>query len=127
MRPTPVEGTYISGAGGGSPVDERGLLLSWVRSQQSEHETAQRILGGPITTPVDVLKRVALDPALPLALRVEAAAKAAPYTDMRMPLRVNTADVTGPGAGIDLARLSALPRKEREALLELLRKVGASV
>lgn len=125
MRPTATEGVYLNASG--CMVDERGILLTWARSAETEQAQAERILGQPIQTPVDVLKRVALDPAMPLALRLDAAAKAAPYTDMRMPLRVNTADVTPGASGIDVAKLSALPRKEREALLELLRKVGVQV
>lgn len=106
-------------------VDERGVLLSWARAAETETTTAERILGHPISTPAHVLKRYALDPTMPLSVRLDAAKAAAPYYDMKMPLRVE-GDMRNTSS-LDPAKLAAMSRTDREALLLLLRKCGAEV
>lgn len=123
LRPTTTPGVFLNPAG--LMVDERGVLLSWARATETEAATAERILGHPITTPAQVLKRYALDPTMPLSVRLDAAKAAAPYYDMRMPLRVE-GDMRNT-SNLDPAKLAAMPRTDRETLLTLLRKCGAEL
>lgn len=122
LRPTDDPDVFVNAAG--SYVDRRGVLLGLQAAVESEIEAAERILGKPVETPAEFLKRIALDPILPFGMRMDAAKAAAPYYDMRMPLRVE-GDIKQSSTGLDPAKLSAMPREDREALLKLLKKAGA--
>lgn len=125
LRPTAEPGIFTNSAG--LLVDKNGILLSWARAAETQDAAAERILGHKLETPAHLLKWVALDPLMPLATRIDAAKSAAPYYDMRMPLRVE-GDLNNRNAGgLDMTKLSAMPRKDREALLKLLKQAGAEV
>ena len=124
LRPTETSGVFRNGAG--LLVDSNGVLLSWMRATESEEATAIRIMGAPVTSPAQLLKLVALDPLMPLSVRLNAAKDAAPYYDAKMPLKVEST-TTGAGDLLDVTKMLAMPRKEREMLLVLLKKAGAEL
>lgn len=105
----------------GAHVDSRGVLLSWSEVRSRERALDTEIIGEPADTPAKFLKRVALDNRIALATRLDAAQRAAPYFDAKMPLKFEGGAVVG---GLDIAALSNLPREKRVALLDLLKEIG---
>jgi hypothetical protein len=111
----------------GAKVDERGVLMSIRALQQAELVRDEDILNEPVTTPAQLLKRVALDPTLPLHVRMSAATAAAPYFDRKMPLALEGGDADKPirtESSVLLKNLNALDGEERRAALTLLEKLG---
>lgn len=121
--PTDIPGVYRSPSG--VLCDERGVALSFAQVRAQDNERFIEVVGEAPTTPAAFMKAVALDPRHPLDTRLKAANQAAPYFDMKMPLRLEgELDTT---STIDFAKLAALSRDERTTLLALLQKVGASL
>ena len=121
---TDIPGVFRNRAG--VHCNERGVRLDFAELKKADDARwAEGPLGTTPKTPAELLKGVALDPRFPMDTRMQAARQAAPYYDMRMPLRIDA----GPAAtsGIDLAKLSAMPRKKREELLALLRDAGVQL
>ena len=105
-------------------VDKNGVFIGYAKSKENEDEIAERIIGGPVDSPAKLLKRVALDPTMPMALRLDAAKAAAPYFDKKTPVSVETKneDFT-----VDVNAVMKLPRPERLALLKSLRTLGVDI
>lgn len=123
LRGTDVPGVFRNNAG--VLVNVKGIALSFADVKAADAERWTEVLGSVPKTPAELLKGVALDPRLSLDTRINAARQAAPYYDMRMPLRVDGSFKT-PGA-IDMVKLAAMPKKDREALLLLLKAAGAEL
>jgi hypothetical protein len=109
---------------GGRLVDKNGVLLGFANATAAETAYAEKLIGGPVDSPAKLMKRVALDPLLPLAMRLDAAKGAAPYYDKKMPISIEqkNEDLT-----IDLKAVAALPRPRRLALLEELKNLGVNL
>lgn len=122
LTPTDKDGVFRNRAG--ILVDESGILLAFGAMKNAEAELDEQILGGPVDTPAKLLKRVALDPRQPMFLRLDAAKAAAPYFDRKTPVAIETKNED---TSIDIAAVAALPRKEREALLITLSKLGVNL
>lgn len=76
-------------------------------------------------TPLQFLLSVMIDAnQAPLELRLEAAKIAAPYMHRRMPIAL---ELPNSPAQVDIAKLLALPRDEREKLLATLTKLGVNI
>lgn len=125
LRRTAVPGVYHNTEG--LQVDERGILLSLRQVKEAEADHDVEVLGAPVSSPAELLKRVALDPSLPLSMRISAAVSAAPYFDRKMPLALEGGDPDRPvrtTSSVTLKTLSALDPKERKAALDMLEKLG---
>ena len=128
LRRTEVPGVFLNQEG--AQVDERGVLLSLASVKAAERQLDVDVLGEPVTSPAMLLKRVAMDPSLPLPMRVSAAVSAAPYFDRKMPLALEGGAADRPlrveeTQSTLLRNLSALPSDERKAALALLERLGA--
>jgi len=128
IRRTELPGVFLNQEG--AQVDERGVLLSLSTVKAIDAQLDVDVLGVPVTSPAMLLKRVAMDPSLPLAMRVSAAVSAAPYFDRKMPTAIEGGDVDRPlrveeTQSTLLRNLSALPADERKAALALLERLGA--
>lgn len=123
---TEIPGVYVNADG--KKVDEHGVLLSIRPLQRMEADRDEEILGEPVTTPAQLLKRIALDPTLSLYVRMDAAKAAAPYYDRKMPLSLEGGGDSSPPirteSSVVLKNLSALGPEERKAALALLEKLG---
>jgi hypothetical protein len=110
----------------GNFVDKRGVLLSLTGKSRvkAEAERAQEILGGPVDSPAKLLKLIALDPTVPMMVRLDAAKAAAPYFDKKTPTAIESKseDLT-----LDLAAIAALPKAERLRLLATLKTMGVDL
>lgn len=107
----------------GQRVDANGVLLRFMLNEEEE-TYGEKLIGGPVDSPAKVLLRIALDPLLPLTLRADAAGKAAPYFDKKMPIAIEQKNDT---VGFDMAAIMKLPREKRVALLKMLGEVGVDV
>lgn len=123
---TDVPGEYINPVG--TRVDHRNCAISILSlGKKLAEERERRILGGKLAeTPAEVLKVAAMDRDMPLAFRVDAAAKAAPYFDRKMPQAIdggaNPSDPGGPGLPINISDLKGLSTAELAQLKALLTK-----
>jgi DNA-binding MarR family transcriptional regulator len=110
----------------GNFVDKRGVLLSLSGNgrAKAESERAMEILGGPVDSPAKLLKLMALDPTVPMMVRLDAAKAAAPYFDKKTPTAIESKseDLT-----LDLAAIAALPKAERLQLLSTLKTMGVDL
>jgi len=75
-------------------------------------------------TPLQWMLSVMLDPSHPFETRVDCAKASAPYMHRKMPIAV---EMAGAKPEVDVAKLLALPRAEREALLTTLTKLGVNL
>lgn len=122
---TEIPGVYLNRHG--YRVDERGLFIPLRRLQEMEQTRAEEVIGEPITSPAQYLKRVALDPTVPTHQRISAAISAAPYFDRRMPIALEGSNPNDPiktEASVTLKNLSALSPEDRKAALALFEKLG---
>lgn len=87
LRKTTTPGVYINSAG--IMVDQNGIALSFQKVKKADDARWGEILGKPLETPAELLKAVALDPSKPLAMRIDAAKSAAPYTDRKKPIGID--------------------------------------
>lgn len=122
LEPTDQEGVYRNEAG--VLVDKYGVLLSLSILRKSEQILDEEIIGEPVDTPAKLLKRVALDPRMPMAWRLDAAKAAAPYFDRKTPVAV---EQTTQDFALDMERIAKMPRDKRVALLETLRELGVNL
>lgn len=122
LQPTDDPGVFRNADG--RLVDEKGVLLSFSNAREAEVKYAEKLIGGPVDSPAKLMKRVALDPLLPLGMRLEAAKGAAPYYDKKMPISIEqkTEDLT-----IDVKAIAAMPREKRIALLAQLKELGVNL
>lgn len=121
---TDIPGVFRNGMG--QLVSEVGMPLSWADVKRMDEERWCRATGdtAPPSTPAALLRAAAMDPNLPLDTRLAAAKNAAPYYDMRQPLRVQAEAAVGT---MDMAALAKLPTEERQAMLDMLKKLGIEV
>ena len=123
LTPVPDQpGVFINPAG--LRVDARGVLLKFSDAQTSEAAMDEQILGGPVDSPAKLLKRVALDPRMPMAWRLDAAKAAAPYFDRKTPVAVEN---TNTDFTLDVAAIRALPREKRLTMLRMLSELGVDI
>lgn len=125
LRLTEIPGVYINADG--VKCDAEGVALSLRRAQELEVDRDEDVLGEPATTPAMVLKRIALDPTLPLHTRMSAAVSAAPYFDRRMPIALEGGETEHPirtESVVVLRKLNALDPRERKLALSLMEKLG---
>lgn len=123
LTPVPDQpGVFINQAG--LRVNAQGVMLRLADAQTSEASMDEAILGGPVDSPAKLLKRVALDPRMPMAWRLDAAKAAAPYFDRKTPVAVEN---TNMDLTLDVEAIRALPREKRVALLKMLRDLGVDI
>jgi hypothetical protein len=122
LRQTERPGVYQNESG--AYVNEQGVLLSLSILRHSEEEYAQNIIGKKVETPAELLKRVALDPMLPLMVRLDAAKAAAPYYDKKTPIAVENKNED---LALDVVAISKLPKAKRLELLEVLKTMGVDI
>lgn len=117
---TDVPGLYRNRTG--QIVDEHGVVLDFKNIKSKDDDRAIEVIGKRAETPADVLKIAAMDPRLPMHVRLDAANKAAPYFSAK---RVA---VQGGGEGappINLqAAVEAMPSKELNAFVKALEAAG---
>lgn len=100
IAPTDIPGVYRNSAG--VLVDVRNVALSFKSLQQRDKARFTEVLGGAeVAHPADLLRAVALDPRMPLAMRIDAAKAAAPYYAPR--LASTTAILGGKGGALEAA------------------------
>lgn len=87
-------------------------------------EDRARIADAAGCTPLQWLLSVMLDPAHPFDNRVDCAKTAAPYMHRKMPIAV---ELPNQASQVDVSKLLALPRDEREKLLATLTKLGVNL
>ena len=125
LRATNIPGVFLNKDG--SQVDEHGVLLSLREVLRAEEELTEE-LGEPNQTPAQFLRRVALDPRLPLPTRMQAAVASAPYFDRKMPIGLEGGDPNRPiktdTTSTVLKGLEAMRPEDRKAALSVLEKLG---
>lgn len=87
LQKTTTPGVYVNRAG--IMVDKNGVALNFNQVKDKDDERWKQILGKPVETPAELLKAVSLDPTKPLAMRIDAAKSAAPYTDRKKPVGID--------------------------------------
>lgn len=87
-------------------------------------EDRAKIANAAGCTPLQFLLSVMLDQKHPMDTRIDAAKTAAPYLHRKMPIAV---ELPGSKPQVDVAKLLALPRAEREQLLTTLTKLGVNL
>lgn len=125
LRKTDVPGVFRNQDG--ALVNESNVLMSLRQVQAAEQDRALEVLGEEVSSPAMLLKRVALDPTLPLSMRLSAAVSAAPYYDRKMPVAIEGGDPDKPmrtETKLTLSRLNGLEPAERKLALDLLEKLG---
>lgn len=121
LRSTDLPGVFLNTSG--TQCDARGIALSFLQLKAADDKRWTEIIGAPPESPAEVLRAAALDPRLPLETRLKAAKEAAPYFNKRMPMEIEDLTKKDSG-GIDMVKLAALKKAEREALLATLAKLG---
>lgn len=120
---TDIPGVYRNRSG--VLCNEKGVKLSFADLKAADTERWIESAGAAPNSPAELLKAIALDPRFHLDTRMHAAKQAAPYFDMRMPLRID--GTVTPKSGFDMAKLANMPKKDREALLALLKTAGVEL
>lgn len=122
LRATSTPGVYLNGAN--VMVDGDGVMLDYSEVKSRDQARFERVIGGPVDTPAKLLKAVALDPQLPLAVRVDSAKAAAPYFDRKKPIGIDGGE-DGVPIQIEVThRLKSMSREELdqyERMLAMLR------
>lgn len=122
---TEIPGVYLNRHG--YRVDAQGIFIPLRRLQEMDQTRAEEVIGEPVTSPAQYLKRVALDPTVPTHQRIAAAVSAAPYFDRKMPQALEGSNPNDPikvTTSVTLKNLNALSPEERKAALALLEKLG---
>lgn len=111
LKPTDIPGVYRNKVG--TLTGEDGVALSFKTLRAKDDERfAEALKGGEVAEPADLLKAVALDPRMPLHVRLDAANKAAPFFT---PKRVAVQGVAGaPPIGVE--SISKLSQKDLDKL-----------
>jgi hypothetical protein len=123
LRPTDAFGVWRNSYG--DLTDEGGVLLSFKALSTRHLENETRVLGKAAETPAEVMKMVAMDRLMPLALRLDAAKAAAPYYDRKKPQAIDGGeDPDNPKEGlpIKMQNLRGLSADELASLSALLEK-----
>jgi hypothetical protein len=107
--------------------DENGVLLSFAKLKKKDDERFEEALGTTVDTPLELMLGVMKDPRVPLAVRFDAATKAAPYVHRKMPLAIETENPNGTVLNFDMMALAKMSKSEREILLGLLKKLGVTL
>lgn len=128
LTPTDDPEVFINEAG--VRCDRRGIALFMFNLKQAGEAQERAVLGRLAESPAEVLKVAAMDRGMPIAFRVDAAAKAAPYFDRKMPLAVDGGadpqNPNGPGLPINISNLKGLSDAELAQLKTLLTKAKPS-
>lgn len=122
LAATDRPGVYLNSSG--AFVDSNGVLLSLSALSGAEEALDVMILGKKVETPAELMKRIALDPRLPLTMRLDAAKGAAPYYDKKTPIATENTNVD---KTMDLAMLAKMPSGKRAELLALLKGLGVQI
>lgn len=77
LRPTDTPGVFLNTLG--TLVDRNGVALAFKDLKRKDDARFKEVLGGPVETPADLLRAIAMDPRFPMHQRIDAANKAAPY------------------------------------------------
>jgi len=121
LTPTDDPSVFVNAMG--QRVDANGVLLRFL-TPDNEEEYGAKIIGEAVDTPAKVMKRIALDPLLPLSLRLDAAKGAAPYFDKKKPIAI---EQKNEDTSFDVAAIASLPRAKRIELLRMLGEIGVDV
>ncbi len=123
LRKTTTPGVYLNSAG--IMVDKNGIALNFQKVKKADDDRWAEILGKPLETPAELLKAVSLDPTKPLAMRIDAAKSAAPYTDRKKPIGIDGGKDGEPILmsikelrGLPMAALLAIEQTIQQNLLE---------
>lgn len=81
LRATSTPGVFINSSG--VLVDEDGCMVEFGAIKKKDEDRFDRALGRKVETPAQLLEATAMDPTMPLNVRLEAAKAAAPYTDRK--------------------------------------------
>lgn len=122
LTPTDKPGVFINSAG--AFVDQYNVLVSLAMLGNAEQLLDEQIIGKKVETPAELMKRIALDPRLPLTMRLDAAKGAAPYYDKKTPIATENTNVD---KTIDMAVLAKVPAAKRAELLSLLKGLGVDL
>lgn len=122
LAATDKPGIYVNEAG--AYVDSNGVLASFAALGAAEAALDEQILGKKVETPAELMKRIALDPRLPLTMRLDAAKGAAPYYDKKTPIATENTNVD---KTMDLTMLAKVPKEKRAELLALLKGLGVDL
>lgn len=115
LRPSDIEGLYRNRAG--VLVDADGVAVGFRDVKRADDARFSEVLGRTPTAPLDIIEGVAMDPRIPMHVRLDAAVKAAPY---RHPKLVAVSGVAG-AAPINLA-LDSLSTSQLTKYEELLKQ-----
>lgn len=122
LTATSIPGVFINASG--AEVDERGVKLNLSSIKRTEEELALEILGEVVDSPAKLLKRVALDPRIPMMIRIDAAKAAAPYFDRKTPVSIENKNED---FSLDAIAIAKLPVAKRRDLLEMLKTLGVDI
>lgn len=132
LRFTATMGEFLNSSG--VLVNSVGISFNFLSKKKSDDDYWAEQLGKRVESPAELLRAVALDPRQPLETRMRAAEKAAPYYDTKTPtvmagaLDVGGAASTPEAAKVfDLGALVNMAPEDRKALIELLKKAGATL
>lgn len=128
LRRTEIPGVYLNRDG--AQVDGLGVLVSLRHVKEAEAKHHAEVDSAPIvaSSPADFLRRVAMDPTIPLSTRISCATASAPYFDRKMPLALEGGDPNRPiksESSVAIRQLENLSKKERREALTLLERLGA--
>jgi hypothetical protein len=122
LSSTSMPGVFMNAQG--NLVDKRGVLLSLGNLRSTEDQMAEAIIGGPVDSPAKLLKRVALDPQLPMLVRIDAAKAAAPYFDKKTPVSI---EQSNNDLMLDMTAIAKMPTERRRELLAILKGLGVDL
>ena len=120
---TDVPGLYRNRAG--IVVDEDGVALDFKNIKAKDDDRAIEVIGKRAETPADVLKIAAMDPRLPMHVRLDAANKAAPYFSAKR-VAVQGGGDGAPPINVQAA-VEAMPSKELDAFVKALEAAGTKL
>jgi hypothetical protein len=111
LKPTDIPGVFRNKAG--VLTDEAGVSLTFKTLRKLDNDRfADALSGGAVSEPADLLKAIALDPRMPLHVRMDAANKSAGFFT---PKRVAVQGVAGaPPIGVE--QVNKLPQKDLDKL-----------
>lgn len=107
----------------GIQCDEYGVALDFKSIKRKDDERFAEVTGAAPTNPAELLRAIALDPRNSLAIRMDAATKAAPYFNPKL---VAMQGVAG-GAPIAVANLGTLTKEQLTAYEALLTQAAAVI
>jgi hypothetical protein len=124
LRKTTTPGVYMNTAG--VLVDANGVMLDFKTVQERDQERFERVIGEKVDTPAKLLKAVSLDPTMPLAVRIDAAKSAAPYTDRKKPIGIDGGEDGKPVALMSMRDLRGLSSEELLVMRQLVLKAASA-